>query len=151
MNTERGIMFKWKNFKDYIEWRNRLHEEEQVHNMTHDEALKWVLSALGIMDNVNPKDQGQKNQINDALSSPLSSYPEKLDSLANQLQIKNASNWPQIQAALGEPEKTTVSKLVAILSANATPKKTISDQPEPEDSENEEGQMYKEPDGRSPL
>lgn len=140
-------MLKWKNFNEYLTWR-----EEQVHNMSHDEALKWVLSVLGIMENPNLADKGVKNQINDALSSPLSSYPDKLDSMGNQLQIKNSSNWPQIQAALAEPEQTTVSKLVSVLSANTAPQKTISDQPRQVDTDDDDNEgTYQEPDGKSPL
>jgi len=144
-------MSKWKSFKEYVDWR--LNEEEQVHNMSHDEALKWVMSALGIMDNINPKDQGQRRQINDAISSPLSAYPSKLDSLRDQLQVKNASNWPQIEAALADPEKTTVSKLISLLSAGSATERRVSDAPSPlgDTEENEDGQLYKEPDGRSPL
>lgn len=142
-------MGKWKNFNDYIKWRE---DTDQVHNMDHGEALKWVLSALGIMDNPNPADRSQKDQINDALASPLSSYPDKLDQLSTQLQLKNSSNWPAIQAVIGAPEKNTVSKLVAVISANATPKRTLSDAPvRSDDGGDGEGHEYHEPDGRSPL
>lgn len=140
-------MFKWKSFNEYKNWRLN---EEQVHNMSHDEALKWVLSALGIMDNADLHDADQRNEINDALSSPLSSYPQKLDSLATQLQLQNSTNWPQIQAALADPQKTTVSKFVSLLSANTAPQRTVSDRAAPEDDE-QVGQTYREPDGKSPL
>jgi hypothetical protein len=126
-------MPKWKNFAEYVQWR-----EEQVHNMSHEEALKWVLSALDIMDNPDPKDQKQRDQINDALSSPLSAYPDKIDALTSQLQLKQSSNWPEIQAALSAPKKTTVSKLISIISRNASPPKTISDAPHQVDSNDDD-------------
>jgi hypothetical protein len=147
-------MPKWKNFTEYMKWRDTtINEDEQVHNMNHEEALKWVFSSLGIMDNANPKDKSQKDQINDALSSPLSSYPDKLEQLSTQLQLKNASNWPQIAAVIGAPERNTVSKLIAVISANATPKNTLSDAPVRSDDgdDGSNGHHYKEPDGRSPL
>lgn len=146
-------MPKWSNFSEYMKWRDKnIVEAEQVHNMSHDEALKWVLSALGIMDNPNPADKGQKEQINDALSSPLSSYPDKLEQLTTQLQLRNASNRPAIQSVIGAPEKNTVSKLVAVISANATPKATLSDTPVRDDRGGDGGgHEYHEPDGRSPL
>ncbi len=149
--SKREYMPKWNNFTEYMEWRNvRVNENEQVHNMTHDEALKWVLSALGIMDNVNPADKSQKNQINDALSSPLSSYPDKLEQLSDQLQLRNSSNWPQIAAVIGSPERSTVSKLISVISSNTTPKNTLSDTPI-RGRENDKESDYHEPDGRSPL
>lgn len=146
-------MPKWNNFNEYVNWRDlSINEDEQVHNMSHDEALKWVLSALGIMDNVNLTDRYQKDQINDALSSPLSSYPDKLEQLSTQPQLKNASNWPQIAAVISVPERNTVSKLISVISANTAPKNTLSDTPLRNDnSADEEGHDYREPDGRSPL
>lgn len=146
-------MPKWYNFAEYMQWRGlNINEDDQVHNMSRDEALKWVLSALGIMDNVNLEDKAQKDQINDALSSPLSSYPDKLQQLSNQLQLKNASNWPQIAAVIGSPERNTVSRLISVISANTTPKNTLSDAPTQSDNGSDgSDHEYHEPDGRSPL
>lgn len=141
-------MPKWSNFNEYMQWRE---STDQVHNMDHGEALKWVLSALGIMDNPDINDKSQKDQINDALSSPLSSYPDKLEELSTQLQLKQSSKWPQIAAVIGSPEKNTVSRLVSVISANATPKKTLSDSPAQPDHGDGDGHEYREPDGKSPL
>ena len=143
-------MQKWKGFRDYAAWRD-LAESQDVHNMDHAEALKWVMSALGIMDNPNMADKSQRDQINDALSSPLSAYPDKLEQLSKQLQVKNASNWPAIQAVVAAPERSTVSKLVSVISANAAPKRTITDQPYTEPQGEPDDNQYREPDGRSPL
>jgi hypothetical protein len=146
-------MSRLSNFREYMKWRTEnVNEDEQVHNMNQKEALKWVFSALGIIDNVNPDDKSQKDQINDALSSPLSSYPDKLAQLSDQLQLKYASNWPQIASVISSPERNTVSRLISVISLNSTPSKTISDAPVRSDNGNDgEGLNYHQPDGKSPL
>jgi hypothetical protein len=142
-------MFRLKTFREYFD--QRISEEEQVHNMDHNEALKWVLSALGIMKNPNPEDKSQRDQIDDVISSPLSAYPEKLKSLGQQLQLKYADNWPRIAALIGSPENTTVSKLVSVLSANSRPDKSITEPARTTDDDEEDDHEYTEPDGNQPL
>src|SRR5690349_12284615 len=100
----------WKTFKEYCEWR--LNEN---HKMSHKEALQWVLSALGIMDNADPDDPAQQDEINGVLAAPLSNYPKKLDDLKNQPKLTQSPNWTDIEAKLADPKNTTVSELVGMI------------------------------------
>ena len=134
---------RWHNFNEYVVWR----EAQDVHTLNPDEALAWVLSVLGIKDNYNPNDANDRKEVQEALASPLSAYPDKLERLQNEPQLQTAPNWPDIQAAIGSPDKTSVSELASVIGSAKKPDKTITDKSEPE----VEGEPYQEPDGRSPL